>query len=327
MPKAKGNPNRMLVKDKKNWEITENEVTSERLFANRRQIIKSLGFGAAAAALAPVLRISVAEALPEIKIGQRVDHANGEDLNSFEEITTYNNFYEFGTGKEDPANHAHTLQTSPWNVEVTGHAEKVGNFAVEDLVDFNSLEERIYRLRCVEAWSLVVPWLGIPLANILKQFSPTSEAKFVRFETLSDAKQMPGLRSPVLDWPYVEGLRIDEAMNPLTFMAVGIYGKPLLPQNGAPLRLVVPWKYGFKSIKSIVKISFVDKMPKTSWWQQNPSEYGFYSNVNPELDHARWSQANERRIGEFFKRKTLVFNGYGDEVASMYAGMDLQKFF
>jgi sulfoxide reductase catalytic subunit YedY len=198
---------------------------------------------------------------------------------------------------------------------------------LEDLVDFTALEERIYRLRCVEAWSMVVPWVGVPLAAVLNRLNPTSQARFVRFETLADHRQMPGLRSPVLAWPYVEGLRIDEAMHPLAFLAVGIYGKTLPNQNGAPLRLVVPWKYGFKSIKSIVRIDFVEEMPRTSWWQQNPREYGFYSNVNPTVDHPRWSQARERRIGEFFKRKTLMFNGYEDEVASLYSGMDLQRYY
>jgi sulfoxide reductase catalytic subunit YedY len=317
----------MLIKSRKSWELSENRVTPERLFLDRRQIIRALGVGTAAAALAPVIRVAEARTPPDLAVGRRIDYADGEALNSYEEVTSYNNYYELGTGKEDPARNAHKLQTSPWSVDVTGHAETTGSFALEDLIDFNALEQRIYRLRCVEAWSMVIPWLGIPLATILSRFEPTSEARFVRFETLADERQMPGLRSPVLDWPYVEGLRMDEAMNPLAFMAVGLYGKPLPAQNGAPLRLVVPWKYGFKSIKSIVKISFVDAMPRTSWWRQNPREYGFYSNVNPKVDHPRWSQARERRIGEFFKRDTLMFNGYGEEVGSMYAGMDLRKDF
>jgi sulfoxide reductase catalytic subunit YedY len=317
----------MAVQLRESWKIREDQVTPERLFLNRRQIMKTFGLGVAAAALSPVLKAGEAKALPEFNMGPRIDHADGEEPSSYEDITSYNNFYEFGTGKGDPAKNAHTLETSPWVVEITGHVEKVGVFDVEDLVDFSALEERIYRLRCVEAWSMVVPWAGVPLANIVKKLNPTSRAKFVRFETLADPRQMPGLRSPVLDWPYVEGLRMDEAMNPLTLMAVGIYGKPLPKQNGAPMRLVVPWKYGFKSIKSVVKISFVEEMPQTSWWRQNPREYGFYSNVNPKVDHPRWSQARERRIGEFFKRETLMFNGYGDEVASLYSGIDLQRYF
>jgi sulfoxide reductase catalytic subunit YedY len=317
----------VLIKSRRPWEIPTSQVTPERLFINRRQIVKTFGLGVTAALFSPVLKLGEAKALAEFKTGPRADHADGEELTSYKDVTTYNNFYEFGTDKADPAKNAHTLETSPWSVQVSGHAEKTGDFALEDLVDFNALEERVYRLRCVEAWSMVIPWVGVPLADILKKLGPTSQAKFVRFETLADPRQMPGVRSPVLDWPYVEGLRIDEAMNPLTFMAVGIYGKPLLGQNGAPIRLVVPWKYGFKSIKSIVKIGLVDEMPMTSWWKQNPREYGFYSNVNPSVDHARWSQARERRIGDFFKRETLMFNGYGDEVASLYAGMDLQKNF
>jgi len=317
----------VLIKSKKTWELPESQVTPERLFIDRRQIMKSVGLGVAAAMISPVLRLSDAKALPAFKTGLRTDYASGEEPTSFEDITSYNNFYEFGTDKGDPAKNAHTLVTDPWSVEVTGHADRTGVFALEELVDFNALEERIYRLRCVEAWSMVVPWVGAPLANVLKKLEPTSKAEFVRFETLANPRQMPGVRSPVLDWPYVEGLRMDEAMNPLTLMAVGVYGKPLLGQNGAPIRLVVPWKYGFKSIKSIVKISLVEDMPMTSWWKQNPREYGFYSNVNPKVDHPRWSQARERRIGDFFKRETLMFNGYENEVASLYVGMDLEKYF
>ena len=317
----------MLIKSKKTWELPESQVTPERLFISRRQIMKSVGLGVASAMISPVLRLSDAKALPAFNTGPRTDYTGGEEPTSYEDITSYNNFYEFGTDKGDPAKKAHTLVTDPWSVEVTGHADKTGVFALEELVDFNALEERIYRLRCVEAWSMVVPWVGIPLASILKELRPTSKAEFVRFETLADPRQMPGVRSPVLDWPYVEGLRMDEAMNPLALLAVGVYGKPLLGQNGAPIRLVVPWKYGFKSIKSIIKISLVEKMPMTSWWKQNPREYGFYSNVNPKVDHPRWSQSRERRIGDFFKRETLMFNGYENEVASMYAGMDLEKYF
>ena len=317
----------MLIKNKKSWEISENRVTPERLYLSRRQIMTGLGMGVAAAMAGPFFRAGDAYALPEFGIAKKTNYAGEEELNSYKDITSYNNFYEFGTKKSDPAKYAHTLKTKPWPVTVDGHAERTGTYSLEDLIDFNALEERIYRLRCVEAWSMVIPWVGVPLAGILKKFEPTSKAKFVRFETLADRARMPGLRSRVLDWPYREGLRMDEAMHPLAFMAVGLYGKPLPNQNGAPMRLVVPWKYGFKSIKSIVRISFVEEMPMTSWWQQNPGWYGFYSNVNPNVSRQRWSQKRERRIGDFFKRETLMFNGYGDEVASLYTGMDLAKYF
>jgi sulfoxide reductase catalytic subunit YedY len=249
----------------------------------------------------------------------------GEELTPYDDVTTYNNFYEFGVDKDAPARNAGSLRTRPWTVAIGGEVAKGGQFAIDDLLKPHALEERIYRLRCVEAWSMVIPWIGIPLAAILKQVEPTSKAKFVEFKTLNDARQMPGVRRPVLQWPYTEGLRLDEAMHPLTILAVGLYGEVLPNQNGAPLRLVVPWKYGFKSIKSIVSIRLVGRQPVGSWEQSQPSEYGFYSNVNPEVDHPRWSQARERRIGEFFKRKTLMFNGYGDQVASMYAGLDLRR--
>ncbi|MHA1544211.1 MAG: protein-methionine-sulfoxide reductase catalytic subunit MsrP, partial [Alphaproteobacteria bacterium] len=269
----------MLIKQKKSSELSEGQVTSEQLYLNRRQIMKTLGFGAAAAALSPVLKVGTAQA--QIKILKSTDFADGEEQTPFKKVTSYNNFYEFGTSKEDPEEYSGGLITDPWSVRVDGFAEKTGTFGLEDLIDFGALEERIYRLRCVEAWSMVIPWVGVPLSDVFSKLGPTSNAKFVRFETLADPSQMRGLRNPVLDWPYREGLRMDEAMHPLTFMAVGLYGKALLPQNGAPMRLVVPWKYGFKSIKSIVRISFMDRMPMTSWWQQNPSWYGFYSNVNP----------------------------------------------
>jgi sulfoxide reductase catalytic subunit YedY len=249
-----------------------------------------------------------------------------EKLNAFEEITGYNNFYEFGTGKNDPQRYAGRLTTSPWTVKIDGLCNKPADYQLEDLIRPHQLEERIYRLRCVEAWSMVVPWIGIPLAEILKRAEPQSKATFVAFTTLLRPNEMIGQREPALEWPYIEGLRMDEAMHPLTILAVGLYGKTLMNQNGAPIRLVVPWKYGFKSIKSIVRIRFVDRMPKTSWSIANPGEYGFYSNVNPEVDHPRWSQATERRIPGYFKNhKTLMFNGYGDQVASMYSGLDLRK--
>ncbi len=317
----------MLIKNKKSWEISENDVTPENLYLNRRQIMKGFGLGFGAALAGPLLGVGRANALPEFKTAKSEDFADGEKPNLYRDITTYNNYYEFGTSKDDPAKNAHTLISEPWSVKIDGLTENSGTYGLEDLIDFNGLEERIYRHRCVEAWSMVIPWLGVPLWDLLKKFNPMPGAKFVKFETLADPTQMPGLRNTVLDWPYTEALRLDEAMNPLAFMAVGIYGKPLLNQNGAPMRLVVPWKYGFKSIKSIVRISFVEQMPLTSWWKQNPSWYGFYSNVNPNVSRQRWDQSRERRIGDFFKRETMMFNGYGDMVADMYKGMDLTKFY
>ena len=249
----------------------------------------------------------------------------------YADATSYNNFYEFGTDKSDPARHAGTLKTRPWTVVVEGEVRKPGTWDIETLLKLGAMEERIYRLRCVEGWSMVIPWVGYSLAELIRQVEPTGNAKFVQFVTLADRAQMPGLRSSVLDWPYVEGLRLDEAMHPLTLLAFGMYGEVLPNQNGAPLRLVVPWKYGFKSGKSIVRIRFVEKQPKTSWEAAAPSEYGFYSNVNPKVDHPRWSQATERRIGEdgLFakKRPTLMFNGYEPQVGQLYAGMDLKRFY
>ena len=245
----------------------------------------------------------------------------------YKDITSYNNFYEFGSSKTDPAENAGSLKTKPWTVTVEGHCEKPGQYALEDFLAPHPPEERIYRLRCVEAWSMVVPWLGIPLNKILPRFQPTASAKYVEFTTLLDPAQMPGQRTRLLSWPYVEGLRMDEAMNPLALLVTGLYGKELPSQNGAPLRLIVPWKYGFKNIKSIVKIRFAEQQPRTTWASENPSEYGFYANVNPEVDHPRWSQKRERRIGELFRRDTLPFNGYAEQVASLYTGMDLRKNF
>jgi sulfoxide reductase catalytic subunit YedY len=245
----------------------------------------------------------------------------------FEDVTTYNNFYEFGTGKEDPARNAKDFRTIPWTVKVDGLCNNKGDYGLEDFIKPSKLEDRVYRMRCVEAWSMVIPWQGFPLADVVKRADPLSSAKYIQFTTLLDPARMPGQRYPVLRWPYVEGLRLDEAMHPLALLSTGLYGKTLLPQNGAPLRLVVPWKYGFKGIKSIVRIQFTDEMPITAWWRQAPNEYGFYANVNPEVDHPRWSQATERRIGEFRRRPTLPFNGYADQVASMYAGMDPRKLY
>ena len=252
------------------------------------------------------------------------DYRTDEELTPYSDITSYNNFYEFGTDKRDPARHAGNFTPLPWKVQVLGACEKPGEYDYEDIVKPHRLEERIYRLRCVEAWSMVVPWVGIPLADVLARFAPTSKAKYVAFRTVLRPEEMRGQTRPILDWPYVEGLRIDEAMHPLTLLAVGLYGEVLPNQNGAPIRLVVPWKYGFKSIKSIVAIEFTEEEPPTTWNLAAPREYGFYSNVNPEVDHPRWSQKRERRIGELFKRETLMFNGYADEVAGLYAGMDLR---
>ena len=303
-------------------QISESEVTPYEIYQQRRSFIKA-GIGMAATAVLPSL------ANARVVIGNYTTgrFSTKEERTAFKDVTSYNNFYEFGTSKSDPARHAHRLITDPWSLMIEGAVEKPGAYTLEDILKPHPLEERIYRLRCVEGWSMVIPWIGFPLADLIKRFRPASNAKYVEFITLQDKKQMPGTRRRVLDWPYTEGLRMDEAMNPLTLMAVGLYGKVLPNQNGAPIRLVVPWKYGFKSIKSIVKIRFVEKQPVSSWMKAGPREYGFYSNVNPDVPHPRWSQKKERRIGEFRKRKTLMFNGYGEQVASMYTGMDLKKYF
>ena len=295
---------------KLNW----SDVTPEVDYLSRRSFI-----AAGMAALAtPALGLS----------GAPSGFSTDEAPNSFEEITNYNNFYEFGTGKTDPANYSGSLKTSPWSVAIDGLVERPGNYAVEDLAPESALEERIYRLRCVEAWSMVIPWLGVPLAGILAKAGVQPGAKYVAFRTLEDPEQMPGQRSPILDWPYREGLRLDEAMHPLTILATGLYGKVLPNQNGAPIRLVVPWKYGFKSIKSIVSITLTDKQPETTWQMLQADEYGFYANVNPQVDHPRWSQATERRVGAGLfagRQETQMFNGYADQVAGLYTGMDLAK--
>lgn len=295
-------------------DLTPQDVTPEALFWNRRRLLAGLG-GAGLGAIGA----SMAAA------------QEGElEVNSFEDVTSYCNFYEFGTGKGDPAAYAGQMHTSPWEVEISGLVDRPGTYGFDQILSEMTLEERIYRFRCVEAWSMVVPWQGFELADLLSLAGVQEGAKYVAFETLLRPEEMPGTRYPVLDWPYREGLRLDEAMNPLTILATGIFGKPLPNQNGAPLRLVVPWKYGFKSIKSIVKITLTDQEPPTSWNMANGREYGFYSNVNPKVDHPRWSQATERRIGGglFASRQpTLMFNGYEAEVASLYEGMDLAKFY
>ena len=309
-------------------DIRSSEITPERLYRNRREFIQTAS-GAVAGAMATGTVLGryqgVAQAQEPIPGLQPSPFSTDEAQNSFEDITTYNNFYEFGLDKGDPARYAHEMTIDPWSVRVEGEMNKpAADVALEDILGPHTLEERIYRLRCVEAWSMVVPWVGFPLGDLIKRFEPTSKAKFVRFETLHRPEEMRGQRGRSLQWPYVEGLRMDEAMHPLAILAVGVYGKTLLNQQGAPLRLVVPWKYGFKSIKSIVKIQFVEEQPRNSWNVAIPNEYGFYSNVNPEVNHPRWSQASERRIGNFFRMRTQMFNGYADQVSSLYDGMDLR---
>ncbi|MHA7852478.1 protein-methionine-sulfoxide reductase catalytic subunit MsrP [Roseovarius sp.] len=294
-------------------DLTDNDVTPEHFFLNRRQLVAGAAAGVA---------------LAGIGIGTQAKAA-GLEPNSWDDITTYNNFYEFGTGKDDPVKYADRLTTSPWSVTIEGLVDRPGAYPFEQIMEKMTIEERIYRFRCVEAWSMVVPWNGFELADLLELAGVQSRAKYVAFETALRRDEMPGTRFPVLDWPYVEGLRMDEAMHPLTMMATGIYGRDIPNQNGAPLRLVVPWKYGFKSIKSVVRITLMEDEPPTSWNKANPREYGFYSNVNPNVDHPRWSQATERRIGGGLfapKIDTLMFNGYEEEVSGMYDGMDLTKF-
>ncbi|NZA26036.1 protein-methionine-sulfoxide reductase catalytic subunit MsrP [Luteimonas sp. SJ-92] len=310
------------------------EVTDETVYRSRRRLLAAfagapaLGLAGCAGAEPPPPARSVPDAA-QVRAGFDTD----EEPTRFEDASTYNNFYEFGTGKADPSRAARTLRLSPWNVAVGGECERPGTLALDELLAGLLPEERTYRLRCVEGWSMVIPWLGVPLGTVLRRFAPTSKAKYVAFATLADREQMPGIRYRSIDWPYREGLRIDEAMHPLSLLATGMYGRPLPQQNGAPLRLVVPWKYGFKSIKSIVAIDFVERMPPTAWNDLQPSEYGFFSNVNPQVDHPRWSQKTERRIagsaGKLFANRieTRMFNGYADQVASMYAGMDLKKWF
>ena len=319
----------MLIK--KPDDIRSSEITDKALFLSRRHFLKQATVaGAAFAGLgAPDLLLPFdARAGEKLANVQKSRFNTDEKQTPFKDITTYNNFYEFGTDKYSPAQYAKSLQPRPWTVEVGGEANKPKRYDIDELMKLAPLEERVYRMRCVEGWSMVIPWIGFPLSALIKRAEPTGKAKYVEFTTLLDPKQMPEQKSRmVLDWPYIEGLRMDEANHPLAILCVGLYGETLPNQNGAPIRLVVPWKYGFKSIKSIVKIRFVEQQPQTTWMKAGPTEYGFYSNVNPEVDHPRWSQARERRIGEFTKRKTLMFNGYADQVASLYQGMDLKKYF
>ncbi len=316
----------MLIRHRS--DIAPSEITPQRIWKQRRSLLQAalaaglVGAAGAARAQSATARKLVAKASP---------FSTMERPTPYDLVTSYCNFYEFGTDKEDPPRHAHRLRTRPWQVLIEGEVRKPQTIGIEELLKLAPLEDRIYRLRCVEAWSAVVPWVGYPLAELIRRVEPTGNAKFVEFTTLADPQQMPGLRSPVLDWPYVEGLRMDEAMHPLTLLTFGLYGEVLPNQNGAPVRIVVPWKYGFKSAKSLVRIRFVERQPVNSWNRTTPNEYGFFSNVNPNIDHPRWSQATERRLGEdglFTRRRpTPMFNGYGDQVASLYAGMDLKKWF
>jgi methionine sulfoxide reductase catalytic subunit len=308
-------------------DIKSSDITPEPLYCDRRRFIAAAGaIGASAFAAASGLPAVVRAQEPQAA-GKPYGLQPDDKPTPWEDVTTYNNFYEFGTGKSDPSENAKDFKTKPWTVRVDGLVNKPADYQLEDFLKPSAVEDRIYRHRCVEAWSMVIPWRGIPLADVIRRADPTTKAKFVEFTTLLDPRQMPGEQTAVLPWPYAEGLRLDEAQHPLAFLAVGVYGRTLPNQNGAPLRLVLPWKYGFKSIKSIVRIRLTESQPRTAWNQAAANEYGFYSNVNPTVDHPRWSQATERRIGEFFKRKTLMFNGYADQVASMYAGMDLRKYY
>jgi len=314
--------------------IPSSEITPQAVYQSRRDFLGNAGMGllAGAALFNGVALPTGAQAAASVAslAFRKTPYGRDEKLTPYDDITTYNNFYEYGTSKDEPARHAHQLKTSPWNIVIEGQVKKAKTIGIEDLLKLAPLEERIYRMRCVEGWSMVIPWVGIPLSALIRWAEPTGNAKFVEFVSLHDQLTMPGQNLPVLDWPYTEGLRLDEAMHPLALLAVGLYGEVMPKQNGAPMRLVVPWKYGFKGIKSIVKIRFVESMPRSAWMKANPREYGFYSNVNPEVDHPRWSQATERRIGAGLfarRRKTQMFNGYAEEVGQLYSGMDLRKNF
>jgi methionine sulfoxide reductase catalytic subunit len=309
--------------------IPSSEITPEHIYNDRRNFIKNLGLILSSTALSTFTNTGFAGLNTLPSFIQSKDHGN-EKLTSFKDITSYNNYYEFGTSKSDPQDHAHLLKIDPWSISIEGSVAKPLKLDIDELIKLIPIEERIYRLRCVEGWSMVIPWIGIPLNSLLKKVTPTGNAKYVEFVSLKRPSEMIGQKDDMLDWPYTEGLRLDEAMHPLSFLAVGLYGKVLPKQNGAPIRLVVPWKYGFKSIKAITKIRLVEKMPISTWMKANPKEYGFYSNVNPEVDHPRWTQATERRIGESLlspRLKTQMFNGYKEEVAHLYQGMDLNKNF
>ncbi|MGX8883009.1 protein-methionine-sulfoxide reductase catalytic subunit MsrP [Methylovorus sp. SPW-M1] len=319
----------------KQSDITPSEITPQSVYQDRRQFIKAAGFGLLATAAAgygllPRQAWAAAEQRKKLTGYTKTAYGADEKLTPYDDVTTYNNYYEFGTSKSDPAEHSKLFKPTPWSVAIEGEVKNPRTVNLEDILKIAPLEERIYRMRCVEGWSMVIPWVGLPLAQLIKWAEPTANAKFVEFVTLDDSLRMPGARVPILDWPYTEGLRMDEAMNPLTILAVGLYGEVLPNQNGAPLRLVVPWKYGFKGAKAIVKIRFRETMPQTTWVKAGPREYGFYANVNPTVDHPRWTQASERRIGGsvFSPRiKTQMFNGYAEQVAHLYSGMDLRKNF
>ncbi len=312
-------------------DLREADVTPEQVYLRRREFLKLGAAGAIGAAVGALPLPAMAGADDPsgeaLAVARKVEMAGGEKPTPWKSVTTYNNFYEFGTDKADPAERAGSLRTRPWTLAVEGEVKKPLTLGIEEILRMAPLEERVYRHRCVEAWSMVVPWVGFPLAELMKRVEPTSKAKYVVFQTLLDPAQMPGQRSRVLEWPYTEGLRIDEAVNPLTLLTVGLYGRVLPNQNGAPLRVITPWKYGFKGAKSIVRMRLVEEQPRTTWAVMAPTEYGFYGNVNPAVDHPRWSQAKERRLGEFFRRDTLPFNGYASEVAALYAGLDPRKLY
>jgi sulfoxide reductase catalytic subunit YedY len=320
----------MLIK--RPADIPSSEITDQRLYLNRREFIGATAATTAAVAAGLLGSEALVHAASPAPHGRKLENVKktpfgaDEKPNKWEEITTYNNYYEFGIDKDSPSMFARNLKTDPWTVAIEGECAKKGGMPLEDILKGQALEERIYRHRCVEAWSMVIPWVGFPLADLIKKCEPTSKAKYVEFTTFFDPKQMAA-RTSAIRYPYVEALRLDEAMHPLTLIAVGLYGEVIPNQDGAPLRLVVPWKYGFKGVKSIVKISFLADQPKTTWNEAAPDEYGFYANVNPEVDHPRWTQSRERRIGEFRRRETLMFNGYADQVASLYRGMDLRRNF
>ena len=313
---------------KKANDIKSSEITDKKLYMNRRKFFAGSAALAASGLINPSLfRKSESKSQEKLKAAKRGEYTVPEKLTPYEEATSYTNFYEFSTGKRSVKELSQSLRTRPWTVSVEGNVKNTRKYNIEELINMFPLEERVYRWRCVEAWSMIIPWIGFPLAEFIKKCEPTSKARFVEFTTLYDPEQMPGQKTRVLSWPYVEGFRMDEAMHPLALMGVGMYDEMLTNQNGAPIRLVVPWKYGFKSAKSIVRIRFVEKMPKSSWRRKKPEEYGFYANVNPNVDHPRWSQATERRIGEEGRRKSLMFNGYADQVGQLYSGMDLKKFY
>jgi methionine sulfoxide reductase catalytic subunit len=317
---------------KRGGDIPSSEITPKNLYLDRRRFIAGAAIAGAAAATGAGLREmvwprTVVHAGNKINGIKKSGFSTTETITPYKDVTNYNNYYEFSTDKYQPAELAKNFRTRPWKVTVEGLVDKKQVMDVDDIIKMATPEERIYRHRCVEGWSIVVPWVGFSLSELIKRVNPQSKAKFVEFTTLNDPSQMPGLRTPVLNWPYVEGLRMDEAMHPLALLCFGMYGEDLPNQDGAPLRIVLPWKYGFKSAKAIVRIRFVEKQPINTWNESAPNEYGFYSNVNPTVDHPRWSQAKERRLGEFLKRPTLMFNGYGDQVASLYSGMDLKKNF